>query len=388
MRLGIDTFLSHPPADLLQKRWGLLSNQASVNKDGYYSKDLLRGKFENNLTCLFSPQHGFWGTEQDNMIETPDSLDPGTGLPIYSLYSRTRRPTAQMLESIDVLLIDLQDVGTRVYTFITTLAYCLQEARKYKKEIVVLDRPNPIGGEQVEGNLLQTSLTSFVGVYPIPMRHGMTLGELARLFNQEMGIGAELRIIPLEGWSRSFYFDQAQTPWILPSPNMPIVTTALVYPGQVLLEGTNLSEGRGTTRPFELFGAPFLDPSKILQFIKDLPLQGVKLVEMAFRPTFQKWQGQECRGFFLWVQDPGIYKPYRTTLALLQALLALYPNDFQWKSPPYEYETERLPIDLLIGNQALRQALEAGEPIDKLEASWQPELIKFLNLRKGYVLYQ
>ncbi len=387
MRFGIDSFLSHPPPDLLKKRWGLLSNQASVNKDGYYSKDLLRGKFQNNLKCLFSPQHGFWGTEQDNMIETPDSRDPATDLPIYSLYSQTRRPTARMMESIDVLLIDLQDVGTRVYTFISTLAYCLQEGQKYGKKIVVLDRPNPIGGLTVEGNRLQPAWTSFVGVYPLPMRHGLTMGELALLFNQELDLRADLRVIPLKGWARSRYFDQTGYPWILPSPNMPAVSTALVYPGQVLWEGTNLSEGRGTTRPFEIFGAPFIDPSKVITYLKDIPLPGVKLIELAFRPTFQKWQGQECRGFFLWVYDRRAFKPYWTTLRLLQAIGSLYPEDFRWKDPPYEYETRRRPIDLLIGNQELQQALEAGEPIGKLEASWQDELNDFIGLRKKYLLY-
>jgi uncharacterized protein YbbC (DUF1343 family) len=387
MRFGIDSFLSHPPADLLKKRWGLLSNQASVNKDGYYSKDLLRGKFQNNLNCLFSPQHGFWGTEQDNMIETPDSRDPTTGLPIHSLYSQTRRPTARMMESFDVLLIDLQDVGTRVYTFITTLAYCLQEGRKYKKKIVVLDRPNPIGGLAVEGNRLQPDLTSFVGVYPMPMRHGLTMGELAQLFNQEMGIGADLRVIPLEGWSRSWYFDQTDYPWIMPSPNMPALSTALVYPGQVLWEGTNISEGRGTTRPFEIFGAPFIDPSKVITYLRDIPLPGVQLIEITFRPTFQKWQGQECRGIFLRVQDRGVFKPYWTSLTLLQALRTLYPEDFHWKDPPYEYEATRWPIDLLIGDQDLRQAMEAGEPIRDLEASWQEELNNFMVLRENYLLY-
>src|SRR4030042_2334196 len=345
MFLGIDSFLSHPPKELRGKRWGLLSNQASVNQEGYYSKDLLRGKFQNNLKCLFSPQHGFWGTEQDNMVETPDSLHPATGLPVYSLYSRTRRPTDQMLADIDFLLIDLQDVGTRVYTFITTLAYCLQEARKQGKAVWVLDRPNPIGGTAVEGNILLPAWTSFVGVYSLPMRHGMTLGELARLFNRELDIQADLRVVPIEGWHRSQYFDQTGYPWITPSPNMPSVSTALVYPGQVLWEGTNISEGRGTTRPFEVFGAPFIKPGEVKKYFKDTPLPGVRLIEMAFRPTFQKWQGEECRGFFLWVVDRQAFKPYLTSLTLLQAFRTLYPGAFQWKSPPYEYETERLPLD-------------------------------------------
>jgi uncharacterized protein YbbC (DUF1343 family) len=387
MLLGIDSFLSHPPADMQKKRWGLLSNQASVSKIGFYTKDLLWSKFQNNMKCLFSPQHGFWGTEQDNMIESPDGLDSATGLPIYSLYSQTRRPTDQMMEAIDVLLIDLQDVGTRVYTFITTLAYCLQEARRQGKEVVVFDRPNPITGTAVEGNRLQPAWTSFVGVYPLPMRHGMTMGELAQLFNQELDIGAELRVISMNGWQRCQYFDQTDCPWIIPSPNMPALSTALVYPGQVLWEGTNISEGRGTTRPFEIFGAPFINPKEVKEYLKDVSLPGVRLIEMAFRPTFQKWQGQECRGFFLWVFDRQVFKPYLTSLTLLQAVRALNKDAFQWKLPPYEYETRRLSIDLLIGDQELRQALEAGKSAKELEASWMVGLNNFLELRQKYLLY-
>ena len=387
MSLGIDSFLSHPPAELLGKRWGLLSNQASVDIQGNYSKDLLRGKFKNNLKCLFSPQHGFWGTEQDNMMETPDTPDPSTGLPIYSLYSHIRRPTERMMETIDVLLIDLQDVGTRVYTFITTLAYCLQEARRQGKEIIVLDRPNPIGGTAVEGNILNPAMTSFVGVYPLPMRHGLTMGELARLFNQEMDIRAELQVIPLEGWRRARYFDQTDSPWIMPSPNMPGLSTALVYPGQVIWEGTNVSEGRGTTRPFEVMGAPFINPREVKDYLKGISLPGVRLIEIAFRPTFQKWAGEECRGFFLWVFDRQAFKPYFTSLTLLQAVRTLYKEAFQWKAPPYEYETRRMPIDLLIGDLAIRQGLESGQSIAELEDSWMTGLNDFLRLRQKYLLY-
>lgn len=387
MVLGVDSFLSDPPRHLLKRRWGLLSNQASVNGEGYYSKDLLQGKFQKNLICLFSPQHGFWGTEQDNMIETPDSRDDSTGLPVFSLYSRTRRPTPQMLDWIDVLLVDLQDVGTRVYTFISTLAFCLEEARRQEKTVVVLDRPNPIGGTQVEGNLLKREMTSFVGVFPLPMRHGMTIGELALLFNQEMGIGADLLVIPLKGWERTHYWEQTGLYWIMPSPNMPSIATALVYPGQVLWEGTNISEGRGTTRPFELFGAPFIRPAEILDRLKDIHLPGVRLIETAFRPTFQKWSGEPCRGIFLRVHDRLAFKPYFTGLVLLQAVLTLYPEAFRWKSPPYEYETERLPIDILIGDRGLRMALEGGIPLAELERSWKPELQAFLERRRKYLLY-
>jgi uncharacterized protein YbbC (DUF1343 family) len=388
IELGIDRFLADPPRDLLHKRWGLLSNQASINKDGYYSKDLLRGKFQKNLTGLFSPQHGFWGTEQDNMIETPDSRDPSTGLPVFSLYSQSRRPTAAMLEGIDVLLVDLQDVGTRVYTFISTLAYCLQEAKRHDKEILILDRPNPINGQTVEGNLLNPDLTSFVGVFPLPMRHGLTMGELALLFNRGFKLQAELRVIPMEGWSRSSFFDQTGLPWIMPSPNMPGLATALVYPGQVLWEGTNISEGRGTTRPFEYFGAPFVDPGEVRERLRAHSLPGVKLLEASFRPAFQKWQGEICRGFFLQVFDRVIFKPFYTTLALIQAFRMVCPSRFAWKEPPYEYETERLPMDLLIGDAEIRRGLESGVSIDELEAAWQAGLTEFTRLREAFLLYR
>jgi uncharacterized protein YbbC (DUF1343 family) len=387
MLFGIDSFLSNPPPDLLNKRWGLLSNQASVNYQGYYSKELLWGKFENNLKVLFSPQHGFWGTEQDNMVETQDCRDTTTGLPLYSLYSTTRRPLPRMMEAMDVLLIDLQDVGTRVYTFITTLAYCLQECRKQGKTVVILDRPNPIDGATIEGNILKNALFSFVGVYALPMRHGLTMGEMARLLNREMEIDALLRVIPIEGWDRSRFFDQTGRPWIHPSPNMPALSTALVYPGQVLWEGTNVSEGRGTTRPFEIFGAPFIDPRKVRKSLKDHFFPGLRLIDVAFRPTFQKWQGQECRGFILWVFDPSVFKPFFTSLTLLQAIRSLYPDDFQWKTPPYEYEWKLLPIDMLIGDQKIRQAVEEGTSMETLETSWQDDLADFAHLREKYLLY-
>jgi uncharacterized protein YbbC (DUF1343 family) len=387
VQMGLEVFLNNPPRDLLNRRWGLLSNQASIDGEGHYSKDLLRGKFQKNLAALFSPQHGFWGTEQDNMMETPDGRDPATGLPIFSLYSYTRRPTAEMLAGVEVLLVDLQDVGTRVYTFITTLVYVLQEARKYGKAVVVLDRPNPLGGTTMEGNVLQADRTSFVGAWKLPMRHGLTMGELAGLFNQVLGIGAELSVVPMTDWTRDRFFDQTGRFWYPPSPNMPSLETAVVYPGQVLWEGTNISEGRGTTRPFEYFGAPFIDPSRVKKQLKEFPIPGVNLLEAVFRPTFQKWQGEVCRGFFLQVSDREVYRPYRTTLAILQALMELYPGEFQWKQPPYEYEQERMPIDLLIGDQALRQALEDGTEIDILEASWQEGLEEFRRIREEFLLY-
>ena len=222
--------------------------------------------------------------------------------------------------------------------------------------------PNPLGGKAVEGNVLQTGLTSFVGAWKLPMRHGLTLGELAGLFNQVLGIGADLSVVAMTGWTRDQFFDQTGRFWVSPSPNMPSLETALVYPGQVLWEGTNISEGRGTTRPFEYFGAPFIEPAEVKEHLRGVSLPGVNLLEVSFRPTFQKWAGEVCRGFFLQVSDREAFRPYRTTLVLLQALLELYPGKFQWKPPPYEYETERMPIDLLIGDTGVRQALESGTP--------------------------
>jgi len=292
-----------------------------------------------------------------------------------------------MFDGIDVLMIDLQDVGTRVYTFIYTMSYCLEAARRYGKKVVVLDRPNPIGGHLVEGNCLDMAWRSFVGRYPLPMRHGMTIGELALMFNQAFGIGCDLEVIALQGWRRDMLFSQTGLPWVAPSPNMPTPTSALVYPGQVIWEGTHVSEGRGTTQPFEIFGAPYIDPDRIVQALGQGQLPGVLLRPMEFEPTANKWQGQLCRGFQLHVTDPAQYRPYRTALCLLQAILRCHKEAFEWKMPPYEYEFERWPIDLILGDQHLRMDLEAMTPIDTLESAWQNALSDYDVMRRDYFLY-
>ncbi len=292
-----------------------------------------------------------------------------------------------MLAELDILLIDLVDVGTRVYTFIYTMAYCLQAAAKYQKRVVVLDRPNPIGGDLVEGNLLRADCASFVGLYPLPMRHGMTIGELAMMFNVEFGIGAELEVIPLRGWQRRMRMEETGFPWVAPSPNMPTPSTALVYPGQVLWEGTMVSEGRGTTLPFEYVGAPYWRHQQIIDLLENEELPGCVLRPVVFEPTSGKYAGQSCIGFQIHVTDQMEFRPYRTSLALLQAVMLLYPEEFTYKDPPYEYEYERLPIDLLLGNTALRKQLENGVSIKTLEQEWQPELEQFFEKRNKYLLY-
>jgi uncharacterized protein YbbC (DUF1343 family) len=322
------------------------------------------------------------------MISSPDFEDPWLKIPVVSLYGPRLDPPREALEKIDVLLVDLQDVGTRVYTYGATLAKVMAAAGEAGVKVVVLDRPNPIGGLQVEGNLLRPEWASLVGLYPLPMRHGLTLGELARYYQATQGLECDLEVIPAWGWRRRDYFDAAGLPWIMPSPNLPTLEGAIVYPGQVLLEGTNLSEGRGTTRPFELFGAPFLEPRRLRRALEAIPLPGVVLREVAFEPTFHKWAGELCHGFQLHVTDRRTFTPYFTTLAILEAVRRLYPEQFAWRQPPYEYETERLPIDLLTGDKAIREGLEAGRPLAALEAAWQPDLQTFIETSRQFWFYR
>lgn len=387
MRIGIEQLAGNPPAFLRGRRLALLSNQASTDRNFRHSRDLVQAAFPGQLTCLFSPQHGFFSEKQDNMIESGHGVDPVSGLPVFSLYAEQRRPTPEMFAGFDVLLVDLIDVGTRVYTFAWTVVYCLETAARTGREVVILDRPNPIGGDLVEGNLLRPEWSSFVGLHPLPMRHGLTLGELAQLCNREMGIGAALAVIPVEGWQRGRLLEEAIFPWVFPSPNMPSLATALVYPGQVLWEGTNVSEGRGTTLPFLLCGAPYLKHREVEAHLSRTPLPGCVLRPLVFEPTSGKWQGHACPGFQLHVTDPFSFRPYRTGLALYQALYTLYPGQFAYKPPPYEYEYERLPMDLILGDQQVRLSLEAGADIMELERSWQEDLAGFAELARSVFLY-
>jgi len=312
---GIQQLRADPPPWLHQARIGLLCNQASIDPSFKPSRNIIAELAGKNLRALFSPQHGITGEAQANMVETEDGADAELAIPIYSLYSRENRtPTEEMLARIDCLLIDLQDCGTRVYTFATTMGFCLEAAARYKKKIVVLDRPNPINAEQVEGNILKETLRSFVGFAPIPMRHGMTMGELAQFFNKERKIGADLEICTMQGYKRGYFFADTHLPWAPPSPNMKTPATALVYPGQVLLEGTNLSEGRGTAQPFECLGAPFIDAHLLKQKLEKRNLPGCRFQEASFTPQFDKWQGELCHGIQIQVLDPRPINPFTRPL--------------------------------------------------------------------------
>ena len=386
VQLGIDNLLATQPAWLRTARLGLLANQASVDADLRHSRDRLIAAGA-RITAIFAPQHGYFGEQQANMVESDDFVDQRFGMPVFSLYGETRIPTEAMLSYIDVLLVDLQDVGTRVYTFATTLALCLEAAQNHDVLVVVLDRPNPIGGHQCEGNLLDLERRSFVGHLPIPMRHGLTMAEMARLYNEAFEIGAPLQVFSMHGWTRDMLYHQTGLYWVPPSPNLPTLETTLVYPGQVILEGTNLSEGRGTTTPFELWGAPYLKPEVLQEFLAHQKLSGLVLRSARFTPSFDKWQGESCAGFQIHLTDPVTYRPYTTSLTLLQAVLTCHGEEFQWISPPYEYEFNHLPIEIILGSTDLHRQLEAGVAIKELERSWEPQLSEFRRLRRPYLLY-
>jgi len=386
--LGIERLREFYPLWLQEARIGLVINQASVDSASRSTKNIVAELAGENLRALFSPQHGIRGEAQANMVETEDEVDPDLQIPIYSLYaSKTRTPTEEMLKKIDCLLIDLQDVGTRVYTFAATMGLCLEAAARYRKKVVLLDRPNPINAEQVEGNILKESMRSFVGFAPIPMRYAMTMGELGRFFNEERKIRAELEVIPMQGYQREYLFADTRLPWVSPSPNMPTPATALVYPGQVLLEGTNLSEGRGTPQPFECLGAPFIDAGLLKGQLEKRNLPGCHFEETSFTPQFDKWEGKLCSGLQIQVIDPKAYKPYYTTLAIIQEVMQAWPDQFCFIPPPYEYEFKKLPIDIITGDEEIRKGLEGGRDLDEMEAEWQEGLEGFLTKRKRYLLY-
>jgi uncharacterized protein YbbC (DUF1343 family) len=339
------------------------------------------------LAAIFGPQHGFRSDVQDNMVETPHGDDPRRRVPIYSLYSETREPTAEMLRGIDALIIDLQDIGARIYTYIYTMANCMRAAAKHGIAVIVCDRPNPIGGTEVEGATLRRGWESFVGLFPVPMRHGMTIGELAKLFNDAFGIGASLDVVKMEGWTRDMYADATGLPWVMPSPNMPTLDTAIVYPGTVLFEGTMLSEGRGTTRPFELVGAPWIDAERFAATMNGIGLEGVYFRPAGFEPTFQKHAKQPCGGCQIHVTDRRTFKPVITGVALIEMFRQFDPSRFGWRQPPYEYEHEKMPIDILAGSDELRKQAEAGTAIGDIAASWADDEAGFLRVRAPYLLY-
>ena len=387
IKLGLETLLEDPSRYLGSERVGLICNQASVDHGFRHAADLLYEHPQVNLRALFGPQHGIRGDVQDNMIETDHASDEKTGLPIHSLYSETREPTEAMLKDVDVVVFDMQDVGCRIYTFAYTMANSMVAAKRFGKKVIVCDRPNPINGRDVAGNVLETGQASFVGLFPMPTRHGMTLGELAMLFNDKFGIACDLSVIKMDGWERDCWYDETDGPWVMPSPNIPTLDSATVFPGTVHFEGTQISEGRGTTRPFELVGAPYIDPEKYANRLNDLKLPGVYFRSCVFRPTFQKHGGVSCGGVQIHVTDRERFEPVSTGVAMVKVAYELYPHDFLWKEPPYEYVYDRNPFDVIAGTSRIREVIESGGSMDDLWSWWKTDLDEFKRIRENYLLY-
>jgi uncharacterized protein YbbC (DUF1343 family) len=387
VRSGLEVLLAGRSALLRGRRLALLAHQASVNADLEHAASLLRDAPRVRLVRLFAPEHGLWGAAQDHATITR-ARDPVTGLPVLSLYGRRRAPAPGMLQRLDALIVDLQDVGARYYTFVWTMALAMGACGRAGVPVIVLDRPNPLGGAAVEGNLPDPAFASFVGLYPLPVRHGMTIGELATYLNRQYRLGCALTVVPMQGWRRGMLWEDTGLPWVAPSPNMPTPDTARVYPGGCLIEGSNLSEGRGTTRPFEWVGAPFVDPHRYASALKRLGLPGVRFRPIRFRPTFHKWAGRLCGGVQVHVEDRGRFKPFVTGLALLEVARRQAPRRFAWRRPPYEFESKRLPIDILLGTDVIRHGLERGATLGMLEQGWRRELSDWMRGRAPFLMYR
>jgi uncharacterized protein YbbC (DUF1343 family) len=385
---GIDHLVSQPEKYLTGKTVGLIVNHTSLVSDGKHSIVHFHSHSTFKLQALFAPEHGLYGTAQD-MIHISNEIDPLSGLGIKSLYGKSEDsliPDPSSLQDIDNLVFDIQDVGSRYYTFIYTLANCMKICKQAGTRMVVCDRPNPINGISVEGNLVGENWRSFVGQYPLPNRHGMTVGELALLFNED--IHCNLKVVPMTGWERKMWYDQTGMLWTPLSPNMPTLATAILYPGMCLIEGTLLSEGRGTTLPFEQIGAPFIDPHKLAARLDSQLLPGVFVRPQYFKPMFQKHAGENCAGLQFHVTDRNQFKPLLTTLALLRALAEIYPDQLQWRTEPYEFVSDRLAIDLLYGNSELRETIFKKDfSLQDIEETWQEELESFKEVRNNYIIY-
>ncbi len=388
MKTGLDSIKNNWPKGLMNARAGLLVHPASVSSTLEYAVDYMMQFSEFEIKAFFGPQHGIRGETQDNMIEWNDFRDKRTGLPVYSLYSKMRKPSAEMLKDIDVMIIDMQDVGARYYTFIWTMDLCLEACDELGKSIVILDRPNPVNGKITEGPVLDTGFSSFVGRRSLTVRHGMTVGEIGQYFKNEYYPHLDFHVIPMKGWKRDMWFDDTHLPWVMPSPNMPSLETAAVYPGMCLLEGTNISEGRGTTRPFEIFGAPYIDSDKLVKELQILKLPGVVFRPIYFQPTFQKHAGRLCGGAQIHVVNRNKFKSLKTGVSILKIVHDLYPEKFKWNKPPYEYEQLKMPIDILAGTDKLRLDIHNGVSLNVMEQWWDEQRVRFnRNVRKQYLMY-
>jgi uncharacterized protein YbbC (DUF1343 family) len=382
---GLENLLERPDP-LKGLRVGLVVNPSSITAELEHASLALSRRRGVRVTALFGPEHGISADAQD-LVEVGHTRDRATGLPVFSLYGETRVPTPEMLAHVDAMVFDVQDVGSRYYTFVYTMLHVLEACARERKRVVVLDRPNPIGGDAVDGNVLDPGYRSFVGLHPLAVRHGMTCGELALLFAEELSLDVDLHVVRMKGWRRAMAYEDTGLPWVMPSPNIPTVDTAFVYPGGCLVEGTNLSEGRGTTRPFELVGAPWLDANALARALGKERLPGVGFRATAFTPTFQKHAGRLCHGVQLHVTDRRRFPAFLAYALLVHHARRQDEKRFAWRDPPYEYEFVRLPIDILFGSDRPRRAIEAGVSPKRLASGWRREAAAFAKRRAKYLLY-
>jgi len=392
-KFGLDKFSADPPKSLAGKRVGVVCHAASVDSSYRHVIDILADGSKESarkpvLSAIFGPQHGLFGQTQDNMVEWEGSLHPTLKIPVYSLYGEHRKPVPGMLDGIEALIFDVQDVGARPYTYVWTLKHCMEACAESGIPVWVFDRPNPIGRVGVDGPMLSEKFFSFVGGAAMPLCHRMTMGEMALLIKKLYVNSADVNVVWMDGWRRDSLWSDTGLPWVLPSPNMPTLDTAIVYPGQVLLEATNLSEGRGTTRPFELFGAPFINAAELAATLNAKKLPGCLFREHGFIPTFQKWKGEFCGGVQIHVTDPKVYRPVETTAAILGAVIKQCGDQFKYKDPPYEYEREKMPFDILAGDTELRGALALGESVEEIRVSWERDYAAWYELFKSVSYYK
>ncbi|PCD08363.1 hypothetical protein CMV16_08625 [Peribacillus simplex] len=376
---GIEVLLKEEKNVLSGKKVGLITNPTGIDSKLTSIVDLLHDDPDINLTALFGPEHGVRGDAQAG-ASVEYYIDEKTGLPVYSLYGKTKKPTPEMLKDVEVLVFDIQDVGTRYYTYIYTMAYAMEAAKENDIPFIVLDRPNPQGGESVDGPVLEPEFSSFVGLYPIPLKHGMTVGELATLFNKEFKIGADLKVIKMKGWKRDMDFDDTGLPFVLPSPNMPTVSTTFVYPATGLIEGTNVSEGRGTTKPFELIGAPYINSDELAGKLNALRLPGVKFRAASFTPTFSKHAGKLSHGVEIYITDREEFKAVPTGLYIIKTIQDLYPGDFEFLAANN--------FNLLIGNGWIMSRIKEGSTVNEILKEYQVKQDAFKKVRKNYLLYK
>ena len=384
-QLGVEVFLESQLQLVANKHVGLVACPSSVDHQLRSTADRLYQHPDIKLVALFGPEHGLRGDAQAGS-HIASYVDPLTKLPVHSLYGKTRQPTPEMLQGLDTIIIDLQDGGVRFYTFLATTLNVMGIAKQEGCSVIILDRPAPINAERIEGPILDPAYTSFVGPYPIPVRYGMTIGEIAQLINEQFDIHCDLTIIEMQGWSRNQWFDETDVPFIPSSPNLPTLSAMTVYPGTCLIEGTNISEGRGTTKPFEYIGAPWIEAEALAEQLNDLGLEGVRFRPVYFVPTFSKYQGELCAGVQVFVTDRNHFQPFKTILHVLQNIKTAYPDHFEWRAS--WGSGEQNPIDLLCGGNTVREHLNANSPITELVATWQEELQAFSQLRAKFMLYQ